>query len=109
MSILPASALSYIIMYMSMTHSTNQVSVADLRAHMRELLDDVKSTHARYAITNNGKPEAVLISFDELESLEETLDILRDPEEYAAIREGLAAADAGDLHTLEQVREDLGL
>lgn len=94
---------------MTIAAEGTHISVADARANLRELLDNVEKTHARYTITRNGSPGAVLISLDDLESMEETLDILSDPEEVAAIREGLAAADAGELYTLEQVMEELGL
>jgi len=43
--------------------------------------------HERIVVTRNGTPAAVLISPQDLESLEETLAILSDPEEMRAIAE----------------------
>ncbi len=98
----------YMMMYMA-AHTTEVVTAADARANLRELLDSVESTHQRIMITRKGHPGVVLISADDLEALEETLEILSDPEEVAAIREGQAELDRGEGIPLEQVRRELGL
>ncbi|GAB6898095.1 type II toxin-antitoxin system Phd/YefM family antitoxin [Kineosporia succinea] len=82
--------------------------MAEARANLRELLDNVKASHARYRITRNGEADAVLMSVDELEALEETLDILSDPDEVAAIREGLTDFEEGNVFTIAEVRKELG-
>jgi prevent-host-death family protein len=82
---------------------------ADARAKWKDLLDAVESTHERFLITRHGHAGAVLMSAEDLEALEETLDILSDPEEVKAIQEGIAAADRGEFFTLEEVRKDMGL
>ncbi|GLY19438.1 antitoxin RelB [Kineosporia sp. NBRC 101677] len=97
------------LMYMAGEIDDVQVSMAQARANFRELLDNVKATHARYRITRNGEVDAVLMSIDDLEALEETLEILSDPDEVAAIREGLADIEAGDTRTIAEVRRELGL
>jgi antitoxin YefM len=55
---------------------------------MRRLMD-------RTIITRKGKPEAVLMSFEEYESWVETLELLSRPETVRGIREGLADLKAG--------------
>lgn len=52
--------------------------LSDAKAHLSELADRVEKEHERILVTRNGRPSFVLISADDLESLEETLDILRD-------------------------------
>lgn len=47
--------------------------LADVRAQLSKYVDQVVSTHERVTITRNGKPAAVLISAEDLESLQETL------------------------------------
>jgi prevent-host-death family protein len=56
---------------------------------------DVERTHERVTITRHGLPAAVLISADDLASLEETLEILGTSGAVAAIREGQGDAAAG--------------
>jgi antitoxin YefM len=48
------------------------------------------------ALTRNGKPAAVLIGHDDLESLEETLSILSDPTAMTQIRESEQTLAAGE-------------
>jgi antitoxin YefM len=98
-------SLAYIMVYMT----TVTVSAAEARASLKELLDAVELTHQRYRITRNGRPGAVLIAAEDLDALEETLDILSDPEEVAAIAEGTAELDRGEGIPLERVRAEMGL
>ena len=82
--------------------------LAEVKNHLSEVVEQVAREHARVAITRNGRPAAVLISPDDLESLEETLAILGDAEELAALREGLADMLAGRAQSLDQVKRELG-
>jgi antitoxin YefM len=65
-------------------------SLASVKAHFSAVVDSVHDTHERVVVTRNGEPSVVLMAVDDLESLEETLAILRDE---AAMRD-LAQADA---------------
>ncbi|MGX7827261.1 type II toxin-antitoxin system Phd/YefM family antitoxin [Actinokineospora sp. 24-640] len=60
-------------------------------------------------MTRNGEPEAVLLSVDDLEGLEMTLEILGDSESSARISESLSALGRGaagaDLATRRAVRD----
>jgi prevent-host-death family protein len=60
-----------------------------VKAHFSAVVDSVQDTHERVTVTKNGVPVVVVMAVDDLESLEETLDILRDE---AVIRE-LARAE----------------
>jgi antitoxin YefM len=60
-------------------------------------------------ITRNGRPAAVVLSSDEYEAIEETLEILQDDATLESLRESERDVRAGRLHTLDEVRRDLGL
>ena len=60
-------------------------SLADAKNRLSELVSAVEGTWERVTITKNGRPAAVLIAVDDLESLTETLAILSDPEAMSAI------------------------
>ena len=62
------------------------LSLSSVKAHLSELVDRVEDQHDRVVVTRNGKPAAVLVSHDDLESLEETLAIMSDPALMAQIR-----------------------
>lgn len=67
-----------------------------VRDKFSEYVDRVEREHERVVVTRNGRPAAVLISPEDLQSLEETLAILADPEALRGIREGQDAIRAGD-------------
>ena len=50
------------------------------------VLDEVRDTHDRVVITRNGRPEAVIISVADPETIEETLDLLSAPGAIDEIR-----------------------
>ena len=51
----------------------------------------------RVVVTRNGRPAAVLISPDDLDSLEETLELLSDQSAVKELVEAEAAVAAGDV------------
>jgi antitoxin YefM len=85
------------------------VPFTEARARLTELLDDVESKHEHVVITRKGRPVAVVISPDEWEALEETLEILQDDGGMKALRESEADVKAGRLFSLDEVRRELGL
>jgi prevent-host-death family protein len=53
--------------------------LATIKAHLSEIVDRVESEHERVTLTRKGKPAAVLISPEDLEALEDSLELLADP------------------------------
>ena len=74
---------------------TETVPLSDAKAHLSELAERVEQHHDRILVTRNGRPSFVLVSPDDLESLEETLDILRDPDVAASVRRSRREAAKG--------------
>ena len=50
----------------------------------------------------------MLVPVDEYEALEETAEILSDPDTLAAIEEGRREAERGETVTLDELRRELG-
>jgi prevent-host-death family protein len=71
--------------------------VSEARSTLKTLVDRVAGTHERVTLTRNGRPAAVLISPDDLEGREETLEILSDPDLMRQIAEGEVAVASGDV------------
>lgn len=84
------------------------VSVGDARDRFSELIADVERTHERVVVTRHGRPVAVMIAPADLESLEETLDILSDPQALAEIRESAEDIAAGRTVTIDEIRAEFG-
>jgi antitoxin YefM len=72
-------------------------SLREVRDHFSDVVDRVQREHERVTVTRNGRAAAVIISPDDLAQLEETLDVLSDPEALADIREADAAYRRGDV------------
>lgn len=68
----------------------NTAPLTEVRDKLREVVDTVVETGTEYVITRHGKPVAVILGYDEYESLVETLNILSDEDALDAIREGEA-------------------
>lgn len=67
-----------------------------VRDHLSEFVDRAEREHERVVVTRNGRPAAVLIGYDDLVGLEETLDILSDPAALAEIRQAEAEVARGE-------------
>jgi antitoxin YefM len=69
---------------------------SEVKAHLSEVADRVEREHDRILVTRNGRPSFVLVSPDDLASLEETLEILQDDELLESLRTSRRQAAAGD-------------
>lgn len=78
-------------------------SLAETKAHLSELIRRVTSEHERITVTVHGRPSAVLLAVEDLESLEDTIAVLSDGE---ALRQ-LAASDAELVRGEGESQDDL--
>ncbi|HVX22548.1 MAG TPA: type II toxin-antitoxin system Phd/YefM family antitoxin [Acidimicrobiales bacterium] len=84
------------------------MSLSEVRNRLSEIVDSVDRTHDRVTITRRGRPVAVLLSLSDLDSLEETTDILASPGELEAIRAAAADVDRGDVVDWDDLRSEFG-
>ena len=77
-----------------------QMSLADVKNRLSEVVDRLEREHGRVVITKHGHPAAVVISLDDLESLEETLDVMDSAPLLDDIRESLAELGASHVPVL---------
>lgn len=77
--------------------------LTDAKARLSELIDQVERRDERVTITRNGRPVAVLVSPDELEGWQETLEIVKDAPFMEGIRRGLVDLKRGRSYTLREV------
>ena len=78
--------------------------LANVKSKFSEMVDRVEHTHDRIVVTRNGRPAAVLISPEELASLEDTLELLSDPEAMRELDESRRAHAAGDFIAGDELR-----
>ena len=80
------------------------LSLANVKSKFSEMVDRVEFTHDRIIVTRNGRPAAVLISPEELASLEDTLELLSDPDAMSQLDDSRRAYAAGDFLTGDELR-----
>jgi len=78
--------------------------LAEIKKRLSEIVDGVEARHDRVLLTRNGRPAAVIMSPDDLEAIEETLDLLSDPEALKAIRRAESDVARGRVVTGDEIR-----
>lgn len=78
--------------------------LAEIKKRLSEIVDGVEQRHDRVLLTRNGRPAAVILSPDDLEALEETLELLSDTKAMRQIRAAERAVEAGDVVTGDELR-----
>lgn len=79
--------------------------LSEAKAKLSQIADEVHRTHDRVTITKNGRSYLVLMSVEDLESLEATIELLSDPAGMQRIDEARRELDAGGGTTAEEMTE----
>lgn len=85
------------------------LTVSDARTNLYDMMEEVRKYLRRFVITHHGKPQAVLMPVEDLESWEETLDILSNKKLMRDIRQAEKDRKAGRMYSLEEVEKELKL
>lgn len=72
-------------------------SLRTVKDRFSEFVDRVDREHERVVVTRNGRPAAVIMSPDDLDSLEETLAVLGDSAVVQALVAAESAVAGGDV------------
>lgn len=81
------------------------LSLAEVKAHLSEVVSRVSREHDRVTVTVHGRPSAMLLAVEDVEALEETIAILSDTETMKQLAEAEAAIARGEGETQEQLAE----
>ena len=81
------------------------IAISDLRTNLPSLIDQVSESLIRFVITVSGKPKAVVISLDELESLEETAEVLSSSGVLKSIKDSQKKVRNGEFINLKDLEE----
>ena len=96
----------YRIMYYR--NMTKILSITKAREDFPKIVDRANRLLEKFVITVNGAPKAIVMSHDEYESLQETLDILSEPGALEEIKQAEKEIKEGKFVTLKQLKKDLG-
>jgi antitoxin YefM len=81
---------------------SEQMPLADVKNRLSEVVDRLEREHGRVVITKHGHPAAVVMSVEDLESLEETLDIMDSAALLADIRDSLTELTSSSAEVLSK-------
>lgn len=84
---------------------TETRSLADVKAHFSEVVDLVERSSERVVVTKNGKPAVIIMSVEDYEGWEDTVDILTTPGALEEIRQAHADIEAGRYYTADDLKE----
>ena len=85
------------------------VPLSEAKDKLSALVEQAETTHEIVTITRHGRPAAVLMAAEDLESLHETLFWLSQPGVRDDVEEARHDVEAGDAVTAEQLRTEFGL
>lgn len=83
------------------------VSATKARANFYDLIDKVSTSGKRIGITNKGETKVVLMSVSELESWEETNEILSDKKLMKDLKQAEKDIKEGRFYDWEDVKKEL--
>ena len=83
--------------------------VTEVREKLTTLVDEVNDKFEQVVITKNGRPRALLMSVDEFDSWQETIEILSDKKLMRDIAQAEKEYKEGKATPWEKVKEELNL
>jgi len=77
--------------------------LSEAKARLSELADEVHRTHDRINVTRNGREYVVIMSAEDLESMEATIELLSDQAAMDRVGESRAAVQRGEVTTRDEM------
>jgi len=92
-----------------MTNLPTIIPASEARSNFYDMLDEVSATSKRFIITKRGRAKAMILNPEEVESWEETLEIMSDKKLLKDIQEGIKDLKKKRVTPLEDVIKELNL
>ncbi|MCX6763113.1 MAG: type II toxin-antitoxin system Phd/YefM family antitoxin [Candidatus Moranbacteria bacterium] len=84
------------------------ISISEARKKIFDIAEEVQKPGVYYTFTEKGRPKTVLMSYDEFDSLMETLEIMSNPKIMKDIKQAEEEYKRGEYVTLDQLKKELG-
>jgi len=84
------------------------IPITEARKRIFDIAEEIQKPGVYYTLTEKGRPKAVFMSYDEFDSLMETLEILSDPEVMKRIEQAEKEYKRGEYVTWEELKSELG-
>lgn len=83
------------------------LTITQARRDLFKIAEQVQKTNNYFTLSIEGEPKVVMMSYDEFDSIKETMDILSDPQVMADIREAEEQYKNGEYVTWEVMKKEL--
>lgn len=84
-----------------------EMAIIDARNKLTSLPEKLQRRPGAISVTRRGEPVLAILPWDLYEAIVETLEILGDDEQMAALRRGIKESDAGKTIPWEKARKRL--
>lgn len=74
------------------------MTITEARKNLYAVVDEAEHPGVAVALTHNGTPKVIVMSFEEYEGWQETMEIMADPELDKELEEAMKEMKAGNLH-----------
>lgn len=79
------------------------IPLTEAKSRLSEIADEIHRTHERVSVTRNGREYVVIMSAEDLDSLEATIELLSDPSAQARIAQAEVDIDRGEVTPLDEL------
>ena len=79
--------------------------LSEVKARLSEIADEVDRTHERVHVTRNGREYVVLVSAEDLHSMESTIELLSDAAAIERVRQAQLDVAAGRVVTSDEMTD----
>ncbi len=83
------------------------ISISEARKKIFDIAKEVQKPGVYYTFTEKGKPKTVLMSYEEFDSLMETLEIMSNPKIIKDIKKAEEEYKRGEYVTWEEMKREL--
>ena len=94
-----------------MNTQNNILSITEARNNLFKIVDDAQKKGAHFVLTERGRSRAVIMSYEDFDAWQETMEIMNDPELMKDIKESEKDIKSGaykNYSTLEEVLAEQG-
>lgn len=85
------------------------LTATEARKNLFKMIEEIVKKQNRVTITIDGKPKVVVMSYEEFEGWQETVEILSDEEMVKGIKEGLDDIKHGRTISFEELKKQYKL
>ncbi len=89
---------------MTALRTGESIPIVEARRLLTKLPERLEKNKGAIAVTRRGTPVMALMSWEMFEAIEETLDIMGDPELMEALRQSIKEVEAGKLIPLKNIK-----